>query len=101
MESEHIGAYQFDPAKEAWLVRERRLSFDLVIKAMESGKFKVIPNPSPKYKHQYIILFLHNDYVHVAPMVPSTENNMDRFFLKTIFPASKYQGYYYHELKEL
>lgn len=79
--------YDFDPQKNAWLVRERRISFEQIIALIESSKLiQVLEHPNAEtYPNQLLYEVDVDGYVHVVPVV--REGRM--LFLKTIYPSRK------------
>lgn len=78
-------SYAFDPEKNAWLIRERGISFEQIIALIESGKLvQVLEHPNEeKYPNQLLYEVDVDGYVHVVPVVREGRN----LFLKTIFPS--------------
>jgi len=79
--------YAFDPQKNAWLIRERGISFEQVIALIESSKLiQVLEHPNTeKYPNQLLYEVDVDGYAHIVPVVRS-----DRvLFLKTIYPSRK------------
>ena len=85
--------FSFDPAKDQKLIQERGVRFEDAIKAVQSGKFLLIPNDSknPNYAGQELLLFMHQDYVHVC-VSKELENKQTR--LITIYPSHKHDKKY-------
>lgn len=79
--------YDFDPEKNAWLVRERGISFEQVIALIEGGKLlRVLEHPNrAKYPDQLLYEVDVDGYVHVVPVVKTAGT----LFLKTIYPSRK------------
>lgn len=74
--------FEWDEGKNNQLQKERGLSFEALIVAIETGKLiDVLPHPNPKYKHQYIFVVDMFDYVVYVPFVEDDE----KIFLKTAF----------------
>ena len=74
--------------KNQRLIKERGISFEQAITAIENGAIvDVLPHPNAsKYPNQYIYVLNINEYVYVVPFV---EENQHSIFLKTIFPHRK------------
>ena len=83
MESE----YAFDPQKNAWLVRERGISFEQIIALIESGKLiQVLEHPNvERYPNQLLYEVDVGGYVHFVPVVREGRT----LFLKTIYPSRR------------
>ena len=79
--------YAFDPEKNAWLIRERGISFEQIIALIEGGKLiHVLEHPDKeRYPGQLPYEVDVNGYVHVVPVV--REGRV--LFLKTIYPSRK------------
>jgi hypothetical protein len=80
--------YEFSPDKNQQLIKERGVSFEDVIAAIEAGTvLEIVPHPNPaKYPNQEIYVVNINNYVCLVPFVKKDENTA---FLKTIFPHRK------------
>jgi uncharacterized DUF497 family protein len=85
--------FDFSPEKNHQLIKERGISFEEVIKAIEEGALlDILPHPKPeKYPNQALFVININDYVYLVPFVRKDENTL---FLKTIFPHRKYTKCY-------
>ena len=79
--------YAFDPEKNAWLERERGISFEQIIVLIESSKLiRVLEHPNAeRYPNQLLYEVDVDGYVHVVPVV--REGLI--LFLKTIYPSRK------------
>jgi hypothetical protein len=79
--------YGFDPQKNAWLIRERRISFEQVIALIEGSKLiQVLEHPNTeKYPNQLLYEVDVDGYVYIVPVVRSGRI----LFLKTIYPSRK------------
>jgi uncharacterized DUF497 family protein len=79
--------YTFDPKKNAWLVRERGISFEQIIALIEDGKLlRVLEHPNKtKYPDQLLYEVDVEGYVHVVPVVRTDKT----LFLETIYPSRK------------
>jgi hypothetical protein len=80
--------YNFSADKNRWLIKERDISFEEVIAALDShGLLDVVEHHnSEKYSHQKMYVVQVNDYVYLVPFVEEEQNTV---FLKTIFPSRK------------
>ncbi len=85
--------YNFSIQKNQILKRERGISFDEVIAAIENGGLlDIIDHPNPiKYPNQEMMVVEVNDYVYLIPFI---EEGTDSFFLKTIIPSRKAKRIY-------
>ena len=88
--------YDFDPEKNLKLKRERGISFEEVITAIEEGHLiDVIDHPNAeKFKHQKIYVVEIEGYVYLVPFVKQSQ----QIFLKTIFPSRKLTKRYLKQL---
>jgi uncharacterized DUF497 family protein len=79
--------YAFDPEKNAWLIRERGISFERIIALIEAGKLiQVLEHPdTERYPGQLLYEIDVGGYVHVVPVVREGRT----LFLKTIYPSRK------------
>jgi hypothetical protein len=80
--------YSFDPEKNAWLIRERRIGFEQIIALIEGGKLlRVLEHPNrTKYPDQLLYEVDVEGYVYVVPVVRTTPKTL---FLITIYPSRK------------
>jgi hypothetical protein len=79
--------YSFDPAKNAWLIRERNISFEQIISLIEGGKLiQILAHPNEaKYPNQLLYEVDVDGYIFIVPVVRKGKN----LFLKTIYPSRK------------
>jgi len=79
--------YAFDPERNAWLIRERGISFEQIIALIESSKLvQVLEHPNPgRYPNQLLYEVDVDGYVYVVPVVREGRT----LFLKTIYPSRK------------
>jgi len=79
--------YAFDPEKNAWLIRERGISFEQIIALIESSKLiQVLEHPNAeRYPNQPLYEVDVDGYVHVVPVVSGGRT----LFLKTIYPSRR------------
>ena len=84
--------YDWDPAKNSQLIRERGIGFEEVLVAMSDGKLlDIIPHPNQRqYPDQYMYVIMIDEYVYLVPFVEDEE----KIFLKTIFPSRKATKHY-------
>ncbi len=82
-----MGLYRWDSSKNDKLIRERGVSFEEVLLAMEQGYLlDVIDNPNQeKYGHQKAFVVEIARYVYLVPFISRGEE----IFLKTIIPSRK------------
>jgi uncharacterized DUF497 family protein len=81
------GDYAFDPEKNAWLIRERGISFEQIIALIEGGKLIQVLEHRDKERYPDQILYEVDvdGYVYVVPVVREGRT----LFLKTIYPSRK------------
>ena len=79
--------YSFNPEKNAWLIRERRISYEEIIALIEGGGLiRVLAHPDQaRYPNQLLYEVDVDGYVFVVPVVCEGRN----LFLKTIYPSRK------------
>ena len=79
--------FRWDPQKNAQLMRERGLSFEQIVLAVEGGDLlQVIAHPNPaRYPKQKIMVAAMDAYAFLVPFVQEE----DGYFLKTIIPSRK------------
>ena len=79
--------YRFDPEKNAWLIRERGISFEQIIALIEGSKLlRVLEHPNKaQYPEQLLYEVDVEGHVHVVPVVRAGGT----LFLKTIYPGRK------------
>ena len=89
--------YDFSSEKNQRLIKERGISFEEIIMAIEEGALlDIIPHPnSGKYPNQNVYIININNYVHVVPFIKKDTNSV---FLKTIFPHRKLTKQYLGEV---
>lgn len=82
----------WDNDKNRQLKKERSITFEQILVAIESGGMvDVLEHPNKeKYPDQVVILVRINDYVYAVPTVIKK----GEFFLKTIYPSRKYTELY-------
>ena len=79
--------FRWDLQKNALLMRERGLSFEQIVLAVEGGDLlQVIAHPNPvRYPNQNIMVIAMDVYAFLVPFVQEE----GRYFLKTIIPSRK------------
>lgn len=79
--------YEWNPEKNEWLKKERKISFEEVIFHLSQGDiWKVADHPdNKKYPGQEIYFVIIDDYIYLVPHIVSEDN----IFLKTIIPSRK------------
>ena len=84
--------YRWSHDKNEVLKKDRRVSFEEIVLAIESdGLLDELYHPNPeKYPNQSILVVAFNGYVYLVPYVEET----DYFFLKTVIPSRKATRHY-------
>lgn len=84
---EDVSIYDFDANKNRILKKERNISFEEIISAIEKGGLlDIIKHSDPiKYPSQRMYVVNIENYAYVVPFV----KEKNRVFLKTIFPSRK------------
>jgi len=84
--------FEWDLEKNTWLKKERGVSFEDVIVALENNKLlEIIDHPNQRqYPDQKIFVLDIRGYAYYVPFV----ENKDKIFFKTIFPNRKAQNKY-------
>jgi hypothetical protein len=79
--------YDWNEKKNEWLKRERGISFEMAVLAIESGNLldRVKNVNQNKYPNQKVLIIKIENYVYSVPYVEDEE----KIFLKTIIPSRK------------
>jgi uncharacterized DUF497 family protein len=88
--------YEYSEEKNQQLIREREISFEEVIAAIDNDQLLCVtdhPNKQ-KYPNQKMYVVELNEYVYLVPFVEKGEHAV---FLKTIFPSRKAKKLYEKE----
>ncbi len=81
-----MARYQWDPAKNAWLLRHRGISFDHIVWHIAEGHLlDVLISDKDQYKGQTQFVVDVNGYAYLVPFVEQG----DAIVLKTIIPSRK------------
>jgi hypothetical protein len=80
--------YEFSVDKNQYLIKERYISFEDVVAALDNGKLldTIDHHNMTKYPNQKIYIVNINGYVYLIPFV---RKDTETVFLKTIFPSRK------------
>lgn len=83
---------EWDPKKNEKLLKERGISFDMVVEHIEKGcVLDRVRHPNKdKYPNQWMYIVEINAYAYAVPFVEQGEN----IFLKTIIPSRKFTRKY-------
>jgi hypothetical protein len=86
-------SFNFSSDKNNLLIKERNISFEEIIAAIENGNtLGIIEHPNKrKYGHQKMYIVHAGDYVYLVPFVLEQEGGI---FLKTIIPSRKAKKQY-------
>ena len=84
--------FNWNIEKNELLKKERGVSFELVLSAIEEKRFRLVaPHPNKtKYPNQVLFYILIDEYIYVVPAVSES----DGYFLKTIYPSRKQTNAY-------
>lgn len=79
--------FDWSEEKNNKLIRERSVSFEIIIGQIETGfLLDVLQHPNQiKYKGQRIFIVEYDDYVYLVPFIEDEK----KIFLKTIIPSRK------------
>ncbi len=90
--------FNWNDDKNQALKRERNISFERIVIAIEEGKSTdVLEHPNKiQYANQWILIVEIESYAMCVPCVI----NDDEYFLKTIFPSRKYTQRYLQESRD-
>ena len=81
-----MARYHWDPAKNEWLIRYRRISFEDIVWAMAHGHLlDVLISDKARYKGQTQLVVNVKGYAYLVPVVEEGE----MIILKTIIPSRK------------
>lgn len=84
---EEMPQFDFSSEKNHQLIKERGISFEEIIAALNSGRLlDVIEHHQEKYAKQRLYIINIDDYVYIVPFIKKDEQTV---FLKTIFPSRK------------
>ena len=85
--------YEFSSEKNQQLIKERDISFEDIIVALDSGGLRdTIDHPNAeKYPYQKMYVVELNKYVYLVPFI---RKDRETVFLKTIFPSRKAKKQY-------
>ncbi len=85
-------SFNWDPDKNEMLKKERGISFEHVIFAIENNQIlDVLEHPNPeKYGAQKLYVVSIENYAYIVPFI----DRGDERLLKTIFPSRKYTRLY-------
>jgi hypothetical protein len=85
---ESLITYRFSAEKNHKLIKERSISFEEVIAAIEEGwLLDIVEHPNAKlYPNQKMYIVQIENYIYLVPFV---EEGNDSVFLKTIIPSRK------------
>ncbi len=88
---------KWDEDKNKQLQKERNLSFEAVVVAIEQGNLvDIVPNPSSHHLHQNIFIVEIDNYLVLVPFVEDEE----KVFLKTAFRSRKVMKHHRRKTKD-
>jgi len=77
--------FEWDKHKNRKLIRERGISFEVIVSNIEEGNVVAIALGKGKFSRQKQFLVAVNKYIYVVPFVEEA----DKIFMKTIIPSRK------------
>lgn len=79
--------FRWNAEKNYWLMRERGISFESMVVAIEgAGLLDILAHPNDeRYPGQQLLVVAHEGYADLVPFVEEA----DYFFLKTVIPSRK------------
>lgn len=81
-----MAGYQWDPAKNAWLIKHRGISFDDIVWHMAQGDLlDVLVCDRERYRGQQQFVVNVNDYAYLVPFI----ERGGVMVLKTVIPCRK------------
>lgn len=80
-------AFQWNPEKNSQLLRDRKITFETVVAAIEGGQLiDIVAHPNlVRYPNQRMFIVKMDNYVYLVPFVEDEAS----IFLKTIIPSRK------------
>jgi uncharacterized DUF497 family protein len=90
--------FEWDPEKNDWLKKERKISFEKIIFHLSQGDiWKIADHPDREnYPDQKIYFVIVENYIYLVPHVVEK----DYIFLKTIIPSRKATKMYQNEQED-
>jgi uncharacterized DUF497 family protein len=90
--------FEWDPEKNDWLKKERKISFEKIIFHLSQGDiWKIADHPDREnYPDQKIYFVIVENYIYLVPHVVER----DYIFLKTIIPSRKATKMYQDEQED-
>lgn len=77
--------FEWSKEKNQQLIKERGVSFEVMVLQIEAGHVLAIVPGRGKFSHQKQFIVESNNYVYIVPFVEDSE----RIFLKTVIPSRK------------
>lgn len=92
--------FNWDNEKNEALKKERGVSFEQIIIAIEEERLvDVLEHPNKKkFPNQVLLLINWDDYIHVVPTVINKDRG--EYFFKIIYPSRKYTSKYIGDHKK-
>ena len=87
--------FDWNPEKNEWLKKERKLSFEEVIFHLSQGDVWKVADHPDQQKYPKIYFVIVQDYIYLVPHIIEKEY----IFLKTIIPSRKATKDYQKELE--
>lgn len=85
--------FEWDKEKNQTLIKERRISFEVIVAHIEAGSLIATVEGRGKFQHQKQLIVAVNNYVYIVPCVEDEK----KVFLKTIIPSRKMTKKYLSE----
>ena len=82
--------FEWSREKNQKLIRERGISFEVIVAHIEAGEIVAIGPGRGRFKHQRQFIVSVNRYVYIVPFV----EDETKIFLKTIIPSRKLTRHY-------
>ncbi len=80
---EHMKYFDWDEEKNQWLIKERGISFEMAVIAIEHDQVVAIVRNKHPRTHQKKLIIRIEDYLYVVPYVEDDE----KIFFKTMYPS--------------
>lgn len=85
--------FQWDKEKNKKLIKERHISFEVIVAHIEEGSVVATVEGKGKFQHQKQLIVVVGNYLYIVPYVEDSE----KIFLKTIIPSRKMTKRYLSE----
>jgi len=75
--------FDWNEEKNTWLIKNRNISFELIVEIVQNEEYLDIVMNHPSYEHQRVYIVAIDEYVYRVPFV----ENDTKIFLKTAYPS--------------